>query len=164
MRLGTVSDRTKCWKLKGRNYSYRTSGRKNSQWWERRVIAILLTFAAGTNHKGDAVSDFVVVYQADFQLSLLFNCRDWSQGRYGSLAAFWPWILENFVYSHTTKPPSTNLDPSHFIQPQWHPYSSIFHIPFQIARGKNSNFWRGNGHVLKREKDILVRDSYLAWT
>lgn len=36
------------------------------------MIAILLTFAAGTSHKGAAVSDFAVVYQAGFQLALDF--------------------------------------------------------------------------------------------
>lgn len=39
---------------------------------KRVMIAILLTFAAGSSHKGAAVSDFAGVYQAGFQLALDF--------------------------------------------------------------------------------------------
>lgn len=75
MKLGKASARRNPPReLKGRGYSYKTRERKKLPMNGKKgvMIAILLTFAAGTSHKGAAVSDFAVVYQAGFQLALDF--------------------------------------------------------------------------------------------
>lgn len=55
------------------------------------MIGTLLTFAVGTNHEGYAVSDFVVVYQAGFQLSLYFETAETNHKAYMvHLLLFWP--------------------------------------------------------------------------